>query len=135
MNPDTKPILLFDGVCNLCNRLVQFIIKRDPGAKFRFTSLQSKSGQALLESYGLPQDDLDTFVYLRQEKFYIKSSAVLHVLKDLGGGWQLLFVFIIIPKPLRDLVYTFVSKTRYSIFGKRDHCMIPSQDLSSRFLE
>ena len=135
MNPDTKPILLFDGVCNLCNRLVQFIIKRDPGAKFRFTSLQSESGQALLESYGLPQDDLDTFVYLRQEKFYIKSSAVLHVLKDLGGGWQLLFVFIIIPKPLRDLVYTFVSKTRYSIFGKRDHCMIPSQDLSSRFLE
>ena len=135
MNQDTKPILLFDGVCNLCNRLVQFIIKRDPRATFRFASLQSESGQALLESFELPKDKLDTFVYLRGEKIYLKSSAVLHVLKDLGGGWKLLYVFIIVPKPLRDLVYTLVSKTRYNIFGKKDQCMIPSKDISSRFLE
>ena len=135
MNQDAKPILLFDGVCNLCNSLVKFIIKRDPRANFRFASLQSESGQALLESFGLPKDQLNTFVYLYSEKLYLKSSAVLHVLKDLGGGWKLFYIFILVPKPLRDLVYILVSKTRYTIFGKKDECMIPSKDISSRFLE
>lgn len=131
----TKRILLFDGVCNLCNGIVQFTIKRDPEGKFKFASLQSESGQTLLKERGLPTNDYDSFVYIKGDNYFLKSSAGLHVLRDLGGIWQLFYVFIIFPKPLRDFIYGLIAKTRYKIFGKRETCMIPTPELKERFLE
>ncbi len=128
-------ILLFDGVCNLCNRFVQFTIRRDPEGKFKFASLQSESGQALLEKFGLPKEEFRTFVLVIGDRYFLKSTAALQVLRELGGVWKLFYVFIIIPRPLRDFLYGIISKSRYRIFGKRDACMIPTPDISQRFLE
>jgi predicted DCC family thiol-disulfide oxidoreductase YuxK len=135
MNKREQNILLFDGVCNLCNRFVQFTIRRDPKGKFKFASLQSESGQALLQKLGLPRDDFRTFVLVKGERYFLKSTAALQVLRELGGVWKLFYVFIIIPRPLRDFLYGIISKTRYRIFGKRDTCMIPTPDISKRFLD
>jgi predicted DCC family thiol-disulfide oxidoreductase YuxK len=128
-------ILLFDGVCNLCNGVVQFIIQRDPKARFKFAALQSKAGQALLVKYHLPIGDFDSFVYLSGDKLYLRSAAVLHVLKDLGGIWQLFYVLMIFPKPVRDFIYQLIAKSRYNVFGRTDSCMVPSPELKARFLE
>jgi predicted DCC family thiol-disulfide oxidoreductase YuxK len=135
MSNNQAHILLFDGVCNLCNSIVQFTIKRDPKEKFKFASLQSESGQALLKKFGLPTDDFDSFVFINGDKYFLKSSAGLHVLKELGGVWKLFYVFIIFPRPLRDFVYNIIAKTRYKIFGKRGTCMIPTPRLKQRFLQ
>ena len=128
-------LVLFDGVCNLCNGAVQFIIARDPYARFSFAALQSEGGQGVLKAYGLATDALESFVYIEEQKAYRRSSAALRVLRDLGGFWKLFYVFIIIPRPVRDFVYDLVAKSRYSIFGKRDSCMVPSPDLRKRFWE
>jgi predicted DCC family thiol-disulfide oxidoreductase YuxK len=135
MSNNEAHILLFDGVCNLCNSIVQFTIKRDPKEKFKFASLQSESGQALLKKFGLPTDDFDSFVFIKEDKYFLKSSAGLHVLKELGGVWKLFYGFIIFPRPLRDFVYNIIAKTRYKIFGKRDTCMIRTSRLKQRFLQ
>lgn len=127
-------ILLFDGVCNLCNDIVQFTIKRDPTAKFKFASLQSTSGQTLLKQFGLSTDDLESFVYINGDKYFLKSSAGLRVLKELGGVWKFFYVFIIIPKFIRDFFYNIIAKTRYKMFGKLDTCMVPTPEISKRFL-
>jgi predicted DCC family thiol-disulfide oxidoreductase YuxK len=120
---NNKNILLFDGFCNLCSRLVNFIIKRDKKAKFLFVSLQSASGQSLLKKFGLPTDDFDSVVYIRSDKYFLKSSAILHILKELGGIWKLFFIFIIIPNFIRDFIYKIIAKTRYKIFGRHDSCI------------
>jgi len=116
MSSNQPYILLFDGVCNLCNSTVQFTIKRDAKRKFKFASLQSQSGQALLKKFGLPLDDFDSFVLIHGDNYFLKSSAGLHVLKELGGVWQLFYVLIIFPRPLRDFIYGIIAKTRYKIF-------------------
>ena len=116
-------ILMFDGVCNLCSRLVQFINKRDKKAKLLFISLQSAYGQSLLRKFGLPSDDFDTVVYIRGDKYFLKSSAILHILKELGGIWKLFIIFIIIPGFIRDYIYKIIAKTRYKIFGRQDSCI------------
>lgn len=135
MKNNETHILLFDGVCNLCNSIVQFTIKRDPKEKFKFASLQSESGQELLKKFNLPTNDFDSFVFINGNKYFLKSSAGLHVLKELGGFWKLFYVFIIFPRPLRDFVYNIIAKTRYKIFGKQDACMIPTPKLKQRFLQ
>jgi predicted DCC family thiol-disulfide oxidoreductase YuxK len=134
MNSNHKQIILFDGVCNLCNGFVQFIIKRDPNAKFKFASLQSENAQAILYKFGLDKHNFDSFVYIKGENYFIKSSAGLEVLKDMGGAWQLFYVFVMVPKFIRNFFYDIISKTRYKIFGKRDSCMIPTQEIKERFL-
>ena len=135
MSHNKTHIILFDGVCNLCNSIVQFVIKRDKKAKFTFASLQSESGQALLNNLGLPTTQFDSFVFIHHNNYFIKSSAALHVLKELGGVWKLFYVFIIFPSPLRDFFYNIIAKTRYRIFGKRDACIIPTPDIKQRFLK
>lgn len=135
MFKNEKKILLFDGICNLCNRLIQFIIKRDPKAKFRFTALQSKTGQDILLQMKLPMGDFNSIVYIRDGKCLFKSSAILHVLYDLGGVWKIFYLLIIIPSFIRDFTYTIVAKTRYKVFGKRETCMIPSSEIKDRFLD
>ena len=127
-------IILFDGVCNLCKNTVQFLIKRDSKAKFKFGSLQSEEGQAVLKDFDLSTNDFDTFVYIKENKWFIKSSAALRVLKELGGIWKFFFVFILIPKKIRDFLYDIVVRNRYKWFGKRDSCMVPTPELKNRFL-
>lgn len=128
------PILLFDGVCNLCNSLVRFIIKRDPDAKIRFAPLQSHAGQSLLKISGLAASEIDSVVYITGDKHFIKSSAVLHLLKESGGRWRLFYGFIIIPEFIRDFFYTMIAKSRYKVFGKSETCMVPTPDIKERFL-
>jgi len=127
-------ILLFDGVCNLCNSMVDFTIKRDPGNKFKFAALQSESGKSLLSSLDLKADNLDSFVLIMGNNYFVKSTAGLHVLRKLGGVWRLCYVFIYIPRPIRDFIYDLIAKTRYRIFDKRDTCMVPTADIKQRFL-
>lgn len=129
-----EPIVLFDGVCNLCNGAVQFIIRRDKEKKFRFASLQSESGQKFLKQYGLPTASFNSFVLVIGDRYFIKSTAVLNVLKELGGFFRLYYAFMILPRPIRDFVYDLIAKSRYKIFGMTYSCMIPTPDLKQRFL-
>lgn len=128
-------IILFDGVCNLCNSSVQFVIQHDKEAKFKFASLQSDSGQALLQKFNLPLNQFDSFIYIRGDKALLRSAGALNVLKDIGGAWKLLYGFIIVPRFIRNFVYDYIAKNRYRFFGKRDFCMIPTPDLKQRFLD
>ncbi|EAY27093.1 thiol-disulfide oxidoreductase DCC family protein [Microscilla marina] len=130
----TQPIVLFDGVCNLCDDAVQTIIKRDKQEKFLFASLQSEVGQALLRKFNRPVDDLDSFVMIESDTHYIKSTAALRVAREFGGAWRLLYGFIIVPRFIRDAVYDFIAKNRYRWYGKKDECMMPTPELKARFL-
>lgn len=130
-----RPVLLFDGVCNLCTGSVQWIVEHDTEGQFRFASLQSDAGQALLEAYGLPTDDFDSFVLLEGEEYYTKSTAALRVARRLGLPYSLLTPFVAVPAFLRNRVYDLVAEHRYRIFGKRDSCMVPTPDVEDRFLE
>ena len=127
-------LVLFDGICNLCNSSVQFIISRDHHAHFVFASLQSDEGQRVLNEFGLPTSDFDSFVYISDGKVYQRSAGALHVLKDLGGFWKVMYLFIIVPRPIRDFIYDIVARNRYRWFGKRDSCMVPTPELRKRFL-
>ncbi len=129
-----NPIILFDGVCNLCNNAVQFVIKHDTLKKFVFASLQSQKGQALLQQYNLPLQSFNSFVLLQNEKVFLKSTAALNVAKQLNGAVKLLYGFIIVPAFIRNAVYNFIAKNRYKWFGKKESCMIPTPALQSRFL-
>lgn len=133
-NPGYK-IVLFDGVCNLCNSSVQFIIKHDKKKQFRFASLQGNYGQSFLKKYNLPVDNFNSFILQEDDKVYTRSTGALRMLKELGGVWSLFYGFIIIPKFIRDGVYNWVAKNRYRWFGKREECMIPTPDLKERFLD
>jgi predicted DCC family thiol-disulfide oxidoreductase YuxK len=135
VNTSEHPVLLFDGVCNLCNSSVQFIIDKDPDSKFHFASLQSDIGQALLDQFDANSGSLDSVVLIKNDKVYTRSSAALQTLKTLGGGWALFYAFIIIPKPVRDFVYDWIARNRYKWFGKKDACWLPTPDLKARFLD
>ncbi|RYD77175.1 MAG: thiol-disulfide oxidoreductase DCC family protein [Sphingobacteriales bacterium] len=128
------PVILFDAVCNLCNSSVQYVIKNDKDALFKFASLQSNSGQHLLQKHALPQEDFTSFVLIENDTAYIRSTAALRVARRLSGPVKLLYGFIIVPAFIRDAVYNFISKNRYRWFGKKDSCMIPSPGLKQRFL-
>ncbi len=130
-----EPIILFDGVCNLCNGSVQYVLKHDKKKLFRFASLQSDSGQQLLKKYKLPYNNFNSFVLLQNEKAYLKSTAALMVAKQLRGFTQILYAFIIVPTFIRDAVYNLISKNRYKWFGKKESCMVPTTELQSRFLK
>jgi len=133
--PMDKPILLFDGVCNLCNSSVQTLIKMDKKGAFRLASLQSAVGQALLLKFGLPPEELNSVILIDNEKAYLRSDVPLEVLRKLGGGWQLFYIFKLIPRFLRDAIYNFIARNRYRWFGKEEACMMPTVDIQQRFLE
>jgi predicted DCC family thiol-disulfide oxidoreductase YuxK len=132
-NP-SGPILLFDGVCNLCNGIVQWVIARDARAQFRFASLQSDAGRGLLSRHGLPLDALDTVVLLDGGAHFTKSDAALEVARRLGGVYRLAAAAKLVPRPLRDVVYDWVARNRYARWGKRAECWIPTPELRERFL-
>ncbi len=116
-------VVLYDGICNLCNGTVNFLIKNDRRKIFSYAPLQSEKGKALMKKYGLPDDKFDTIIFLRGEKHYELSTAVLKIFKELGGYWKLMYAFIIIPPLIRDFIYRMIARTRYSIFGKTDQCL------------
>jgi len=128
-------IVLFDGVCNLCNRSVQFIVKRDKHKKFLFGSLQGEAGQSLLKKFSLPAAGFNSFVLIEGEKVYTRSTAALRVVKHLGRGWQLLYALIIIPPFIRNGIYRWIAANRYKWFGKRDTCRVPLPEEKAQFLD
>lgn len=128
-------VILFDGVCNLCKGSVQFILKRDYSEQFHFASLQSDYGQKVLAENGLDQNDFNSFIYLRDGVLYQKSDAALKIAYDLKNMWQLLYIFILVPKPIRDFVYSFIAQNRYKYFGKRESCMVPEKPIQHRFIQ
>lgn len=130
-----KPVILFDGLCNLCNSSVQFVIKKDFQEKFLFASLQSAYAKNNLPSSLVSESSLQSIVLKKNDSISIKSTAVLNISRELSGFWPLLYGFIIIPKFIRNPVYNFIGRNRYKWFGKKDHCMIPSKELKSRFLD
>jgi predicted DCC family thiol-disulfide oxidoreductase YuxK len=130
----SHPVILFDGVCNLCNGFVQFVIRHDATGAFHFGVLQSPKAQQLLSHFQLSEKHFKTIVLINGNCVYTESTAVLKIAKQLPGGWKLFYTLIIIPKFFRDWVYKLVARYRYLVFGKREVCMAPTPKLKSRFL-
>ena len=131
--PDQR-IILFDGICNLCNSAVNFVLKRDKNSVFKFASLQSDAAKKLLKNREVSEIDTGSFVLIDDGKVYTRSTAALRVCKHLSGLWPLMTIFMIVPRFMRDWVYNLISKNRYRWFGKRDACMIPSPGVKYKFL-
>lgn len=129
-----RPIILFDGVCNLCEGCVQWVIRRDPAGRFRFAPLQSDVGASLLAQCDLEGDPLDGIVLVDDGRCYRKSDAVIRIAGRLGLPYRLLAPARVVPRPLRDLVYDAIANRRYDWFGKKDECMRPTPDIQDRFL-
>ncbi len=127
-------IVIFDGLCNLCNGAVQFIIRHDTKNKFVFASLQSEVAQKLVNEIQV-KSSLESIVLIKGHKHFEKSDAVLEIAKNLSGLWPMVYGFKIIPRFLRDILYNWIAKNRYTWFGKRDSCASPSPELSAKFLE
>jgi len=134
--PDTThPVVLFDGVCNLCNRCVRFIARRDPRARFRFAALQSEVGRQMLAAHGRAPGRLDTMVLVDDGRVFTRSDAALRIARDLRGPWKLLAAAAaVIPRPLRDWLYDQLAARRYRWFGRQDSCPLPEPGLAERFL-
>lgn len=131
-----NPVILFDGVCNLCERSVQAVIRNDRKRLFRFASLQSAYAQRLLEQYDYQYDELSSVLLVMDGVVYRKSRAALQIARRMDGAWPLFYyLFILVPGPVADLVYDFVGNRRYRWFGKKDACWVPDEDLRSRFLD
>ncbi len=136
MVEDEKKIILFDGVCNLCNSFVQFIIQRDKKDVFRYTSLQSNIGQELIAKRNIDTEKVDSVILIEPGvAYYVKSDAALKIGKNLKGYRTLSSILELIPSGLRNIVYDLIARYRYTWFGKKDQCMIPSPELKSKFLE
>ena len=128
------PVVLFDGVCNLCNGSVQFLLKRDREGRFRFASLQSDVGRSLMAEHGLAVDRLSSVLLIEDGRVWQESSAALRIARHLPGAWKLLRVFAAVPRPLRDAVYRWIARNRYRWFGKTETCWLPTPELRERFL-
>lgn len=130
-----KPIIFFDGVCNLCNSSVQFVLKHEKSAYYQFASLQSDFGQQFLAQHNLDINTFNSFLVFEDDKLYSKSSAALQVSKKLKFPYSVLQIGLIFPSFIRDFVYDFVSKNRYKWFGKSDVCQIPKPEFKLRFID
>ena len=134
--PQNKKIILFDGVCNLCDSSVQFIIKHDKKDIFRFASLQSEVGQQLMNERGIDSEEIDSIILIIPgQAYYTKSSAALEIAKDLSGGYSLLGNFLYLPEFIRNSVYDFIARNRYKWYGKKDNCMILTPELKAKFID
>lgn len=130
-----EKIILFDGVCNLCNKSVQFVIEHDKHNYFKFASLQSNFGQSFLKEKKLDQNNFDSIIYIEDNKYYTKSSAALKIAKHLDKNIFWLNYFIVVPKPIRDFFYSLIANNRYKLFGKQESCWLPTKELKAKFLE
>lgn len=127
-------LILFDGVCNWCNAWVTFTRTHDPHGKFKFGTLQSESAQQILKDLRLPSDDFETFLLLERGRVFTKSTAALKIVRQLSGLWPLLYIGIVIPRPLRDAIYDYVARRRYRWMGKAVTCRVPSPAERDRFV-
>ncbi len=134
MGHEGKLLVLFDGVCNLCNTFVLFLIDRDPQAKFVFAPLSSELGRSLLAKHKLEAPGFDSVVLVEGERAYSHSGAILRILSRLGGLWKLCWLGLVLPRFLRDWAYRSFAKQRYAWFGKSDMCRIPTPELRQRFV-
>ncbi len=132
---NNKKIILFDGVCNLCNGAVQFIIKRDKNDLFRFAALQSEEGKALTSARSIDTEKVDSIILIEPGvAYYTKSTAALKIANELGGIWSVLSIFQWLPESFRNIVYDFIARNRYNWYGKKEACMIPTPELQAKFL-
>lgn len=131
---EAGPIILFDGVCNLCNRAVDFVIARDPRGIFRFASLQSEAAKPLLARCGMAADSLESIVLVEDDACHVRSAAALRIARRLTWPWPALYALVVLPRPLRDAVYDWFARHRYRVFGRRQACRLPTPDLAARFL-
>jgi predicted DCC family thiol-disulfide oxidoreductase YuxK len=131
----SDPILLFDGVCNVCNGAVNFVIEHDPHGRFRFASLQSEAGRALLREHGLADMPVSTMVLIDAGQAFLNSEGVLRAAQRLGGAFTLLVPLLWVPRGLRDGLYRLFARNRYRLFGKSAHCLVPTPAIRARFLE
>lgn len=133
--PSLTNIVFFDGHCNLCSATVQFLIRRDPASRLRFVALQSEKGKTLLEGRSLPSEAMESVLFLQDDILYTRSDAALRIARTLGRGWQFLYIFRFIPRPLRDGIYRYIAAHRYRWFGRTTDCWLPTPELKARFLE
>ena len=131
---DQFDIVLFDGVCNLCNSAVDLIIRNDKKGQIKVAALQDQKTKELLKDYKINSDYLDSIILIRGEKVFYKSRAALEITKNLKGLWPLLYVFIILPTFIRDPIYDFIARNRYRWFGKKETCRLPTPEERARFL-
>lgn len=131
---EKEAIILFDGICNLCNSSVRFVLKNDDKNQFLFASLQSDAAQKLLLQFNQENDKMMSLVLIEGDKVYDKSTAALRIGKKLKAPWNFLYFFIIVPKVIRDFVYNIIAKNRYKWFGKRDSCLVYSGEYKNRFI-
>lgn len=130
-----KSLILFDGVCNVCNGFVTFILPRDRRNQFQFGSLQSRTAAEVLPNFPLAPRDVSTVILIEEGKMFTRSTAVLRIARKLGGLWSLAYPFIVIPTFIRDGLYELVARHRYRIFGKREACMIPKPEWKEKFVD
>ena len=137
MITENKKIVLFDGVCNLCNGAVVYIIKRDKNDVFRFAALQSDIGQKLINERNIDTSKIDSIILIEPGiAYYTKSSAAIKIMNEFGGLWRVMNVFnYLLPTSIRDIIYDFIAKNRYKWFGKQESCMIPTPELKAKFLD
>jgi predicted DCC family thiol-disulfide oxidoreductase YuxK len=126
------PVILFDGVCNLCNATVKIVLQNEARPLFQFASLQSEAGRALVAKHHITADSI---VLVDGDRVFVRSAAALRIARHLRFPWKLFAAFWIVPWPLRDLVYVAIARSRYAVFGKSDACMVPTADMRARFLE
>ena len=131
---DPRPVVLFDGVCNLCDASVHFIIDRDPASIHAFASLQSPVGQELSRRFELPTSDPGTLILVEGNRHFVRSTAALRIARRLRQPWPLLYGLMIIPRSLRDAIYNLIARNRYRWFGRRDSCRVPTPETAARFL-
>lgn len=127
-------MILFDGVCNLCNGSVNFLIRRDEKGIFKYSPLQSNFSKKLIDELNIPKY-VDSIILVHKNRYYLKSDAVIEIIKELKWYWKIFLFGSILPRKLRDKIYDIIANHRYNWFGKRDECMIPTDDLKSRFIE
>ena len=132
--PSPDNVIVFDGVCNLCNRAVSFIIERDAARIFRFSSMQSETGAGLLSANGIDPGNVETFLLIRRGTPYIRSDAAIEIAKELDRPWRWFTIISVIPKSIRDRMYSWIAANRYRWFGKRSECMTPTSEQRSRFI-
>jgi predicted DCC family thiol-disulfide oxidoreductase YuxK len=130
-----RPVIIFDGVCNLCNASVDFVIRRDRRGQFLFASNQSEAGRALLSRFGVAPGDVQSVYLVEGDRIASRSTAALRTARRLGLPWSLAAAFLAIPRPLRDVVYDFIARNRYRWFGKKETCRLPTPEERARFLD
>jgi len=128
-------VILFDGICNLCNSFVRFVIKRDKNNIFKFASLQSNYGTALFSHFRIPLNSFETIILYDGKNIYFKSNAIIKIVSSLGKQWKIVLIFKIIPLIIRNFFYDLIARKRYMLFGKRDSCMIPNPEEKAKFTD